>query len=62
MQHSAELLVMHLHDADLRHAEQELERRRQAGERAAADGDSPEASVTRRRHRPAARTPRLALR
>lgn len=61
MQHSAELLVMQLHDADLRRADLELERRREAAERVAADGGSPETSV-RRRQRDAARAPRLALR
>lgn len=61
MQFSAELLVMQLHDADLRRAELELERRRRAAERVAVDGGSPESSV-KRRGRSAPRAPRLALR
>ncbi|MDR5701905.1 hypothetical protein [Agromyces aerolatus] len=61
MQFSAELLVLQLHDADLRHAERELERRRRAAERVAPEGEAPEASLRSRRRRPA-RAPRLALR
>jgi len=61
MQYSSEFLVMHLRDADLRNAELELERRRQAVERDHRDGEMPEASVTRRHRRPA-RAARLALR
>lgn len=60
MQYSADLLVMHVHDADVRRAEVELDRRRQAAERATAPGAATEASARHRRH--SARAPRLALR
>lgn len=65
MQFSAELLVLQLHDADVRHAERELELRREAADRATAatiDGAAGETSVLRRRRRHAAHAPRFALR
>ncbi|WP_350348227.1 hypothetical protein ABIQ69_16585 [Agromyces sp. G08B096] len=61
MQYSAELVTMHLHEANVLRAEREIGLRRSVDDQAGADDAAP-APATARRHRRAHRLPRLALR